>query len=466
MSIVVPPAEELAARLEKLIAERQVVGATVAVLVDGAISDAAAGFVNQRTGVEATTDSLFQIGSISKVWAATIAMQLVGEGVLDLDEPVVGYLPELRLADPEQTSAVTVAMLLNHTSGIGGDWFADAGRGDDCLERYVAQLGDLGFGYAPGSRFSYCNAGWAILGRVIEVMAGEPWDAVLRRRLIEPLGLTHCVTLPEEAILHRAAAGHFRRPDKNGVEVAPLWALPRSMGPAGSTLTMTASDLVRFAQFHLDGGIAPAGNRLLELDLVARMQRPSVDLSDLSFFPGLDGWGFGWMLFDWGGTRVVGHDGATAGQVATLRVAPALGMAVAMMANTVPGGAQLFHDATEWLWGEIGGVDVPAQPAPKPAADRPVVDPERYVGTYERPGVTIEVTIAAQGGMEIDRIPAPQLAPFVPPQPAQALVPHEVDLFLTAPLETDAWSPVVFMRDRNAARATFIFDGGRLAARA
>ena len=85
----------------------------------------------------ATTDSVFQIGSITKVWTATVVMQLVDEGLLDLDAPVVEVLPELRLADPDVTKQVTMRHLLTHTSGIDGDVFTDTGRGDDCLEKYV-----------------------------------------------------------------------------------------------------------------------------------------------------------------------------------------------------------------------------------------------------------------------------------------------------------------------------------------
>ena len=96
--------------------------------------------LNKDTGVEATTDSVFQIGSITKVWTATVAMQLVDEGLLDLDAPVADVLPELRLADPDVAKRVTMRHLLTHTSGIDGDVFTDTGRGDDCLEKYVAQL--------------------------------------------------------------------------------------------------------------------------------------------------------------------------------------------------------------------------------------------------------------------------------------------------------------------------------------
>ena len=101
------------------------------------------GVLSLRTEAPTTADSLFQIGSITKVWTATVIMQLVDEGRLELDTPVVEVLPDLRLSDAEVTRTVTIRHLLTHTSGIDGDVFTDTGRGDECLERYVALLADV-----------------------------------------------------------------------------------------------------------------------------------------------------------------------------------------------------------------------------------------------------------------------------------------------------------------------------------
>ncbi len=89
----------LAAHFAQAVAERGVPGATIAVLKDGEIVEAAAGVLSTATQVEVTTDSVFQIGSITKVWTTTLVMQLVDDGLLDLDAPIRTYLPEFRLAD-------------------------------------------------------------------------------------------------------------------------------------------------------------------------------------------------------------------------------------------------------------------------------------------------------------------------------------------------------------------------------
>ena len=228
-------------------------GASVAVLRDGVVEAAASGVLNLDTGVEATTDSLFQIGSITKVWTATLVMQLVDEGRIELDGPVRRYLPGFRVADEAVSGAVTIRHLLTHTSGIDGDHFADTGRGDDCLERYVETCAELPQVHPLGATMSYCNTGYTILGRVLEVVTDTGWDDLLRTRLVEPLGLTHTVTLPEDVLRFRAAIGHIQPPGEE-MRPAPAWGLPRTAGPAGA-ICSTATELLGFAALHLRDGL-------------------------------------------------------------------------------------------------------------------------------------------------------------------------------------------------------------------
>src|SRR6186997_1387844 len=129
--------DDLSSRLAALLERHHVPGAAVGVLHRGEVTTAAAGVVNLDTGVEATPDTVFQIGSQGKMWTATVLMQLVDEGRVDLDVPVRTYLPAFAVADQHVSENVTLRHLLSHTSGIDGDNFADFGRGDDCLERYV-----------------------------------------------------------------------------------------------------------------------------------------------------------------------------------------------------------------------------------------------------------------------------------------------------------------------------------------
>src|SRR5262249_18458429 len=151
--------------------------------------------------------------------------------------------------------------LLTHTSGLDGDIFTDTGRGDECVQRYVDDLlPDAEQVFGVGAAYSYCNSGYVLLGRIIEVLDDRGWDESLRHRLIEPLGLTQTVTLPEQAIMHRTAVGHRERPRDE--EPVLEWGLARACGPAG-LITASAADVMTFARMHLADGLADDGTRLL-----------------------------------------------------------------------------------------------------------------------------------------------------------------------------------------------------------
>src|SRR5215831_11079604 len=177
------------ARLSDLASEARVPGATLGIWFNGQEVLAAHGVLNSATGVPVTTDSLFQVGSITKIWTATMIMQLIDEGSLSLDTTVSQVLPGARLGSAGAADQVTVRQLLTHTSGIDGDIFTDTGRGDDCVERYVDLLAETPSVFTPGAAYSYCNSGFVVLGRIIEILDGQSWDESLRARLVGPLGI-------------------------------------------------------------------------------------------------------------------------------------------------------------------------------------------------------------------------------------------------------------------------------------
>jgi CubicO group peptidase (beta-lactamase class C family) len=411
--------------------------------------EAAYGYANWPAKIEATTDTLFQIGSVSKVWTATLAMQLVDEGRLDLDAPVAAVLPELRLADREVTATVTMRHLLNHTSGIDGDVFTDTGRGDDCVEKYVALLAGCRQNHPLGATWSYCNAGFVLAGRVIERLTGLTWDEALRQRICQPLGLTRTVTLPEEALLFRTAAGHV---DVTGDPVlAPVWQLPRSLGPAG-LICSTPADVLAFARMHLAGGLAANGTRVLSARSAQAMTELEADLPD-KYTLG-DSWGIGWIRFGWDGRRLVGHDGSTIGQAAFLRVLPEAGIAVTLLTN---GGhaRDLSYDLYREIFAELAGVAVP-HPV-EPPAEPADADITPHLGSYERAGVLIEVLPGPgqpgdgqpgdgqPGGPTLRTTVTGPLAALVPdPVEEYPMIPAGPGLWLVREPDTQTWAPVTF----------------------
>jgi dipeptidyl aminopeptidase/acylaminoacyl peptidase/CubicO group peptidase (beta-lactamase class C family) len=371
-------------RLAELATEHRVPGAVLGIAQAGEVVTVAHGLTNVDTGVAVTPETLFQIGSVSKVWTATAVMRLVEQGVLDLDTPVVRYLPELVTSDPEVTARVTMRQLLNHTSGIDGDVFTDTGRGDDCLERYVASLTDVPQNHPLAATWSYCNTGYSIAGRVIEKVTGKVWDEAMRELLFTPLGLTRTVTLPEQALLHNTAVGHVHEGQEEPRRT-PVWGLSRAAGPAGS-INASASDLLAFARLHMTGGVTADGERLLSTESVAAMQACEVELPDP--YTIADSWGLGWFRLGWDGIRLVGHDGNTIGQSAFLRVLPEHDLAVTLLTN---GGhtRDLYESLVREVVRELAGVEM-TRPLAPPAQPR---DPDvtGYQGTYQRTGVRIDV---------------------------------------------------------------------------
>src|SRR3954453_10727371 len=283
-------------QLPLLLDKYDVPGAAWGVLHGGEVVDGASGLLSKTTQVEATPDSLFQIGSITKLWTSTMVMQLVDEGKVDLDATVRTYLPEFRIGDESAAEVITIRMLLNHTSGFEGDIFTDTGVGDDCVEKYLGVLHEVPQLFPPGELFSYNNAGYCVLGRLVEVLREKTYDDCLREHLFAPLGLTHAATGPYDAIMFRAAMGHVELEPGAGFQPAPVWALARSNAPAGAMLSMRPRDLLKFAAMHLDDGKAADGTQVLASGTPARMQAREVDVPYLGVMG--DSWGLGFERFD------------------------------------------------------------------------------------------------------------------------------------------------------------------------
>jgi CubicO group peptidase (beta-lactamase class C family) len=450
---------ELLDLLDTTTRENHVPGAAVAVTDGEHVIELATGVLNLNTGVTATPDSLFQIGSITKTMTATLVLQLVDAGLVDLDQPIRTYVPELGVSDPAAAEAMTVRQVLSHTSGLPGDVFTDFGRGDDAVLRYVEGLKDHEQMYAPGRMFSYCNAGYSVLGLLVQRVRELPsWEAALRRYLVAPLGLTHVAALPEEALLFRTAVGHVDGPD-GAQMVAPIWQLPRSAAPAGASTSARARDLLAFARLHMRGGVAEDGTRVLSEHSVAAMQEAQVALPGSGKLLG-NAWGLGWMLSDQPGGRVVGHDGGTIGQTSRLRFAPDSGVAFAVLTN---GGEALpvFEAVERCVFGTLAGIepqtrDTPPQPAVS-------VDAGPFLGTYGNAGQHVEIVRHGDGGLEAVITPVGEVAALAGPDAKhKPLVGYSAASLLDAEPERGMHGEYAFSEIDEQGRASLLFLGGRI----
>ncbi|GLW30542.1 serine hydrolase domain-containing protein [Actinoplanes regularis] len=428
---------DLQARLDEAAKRHGVPGAVIAVSAGGELFEAATGVVNRNTGVEATPDSVFQIGSVTKTWTASLVLQLVAEGRVELDAPVRRYLPEFGVIDRAASETVTVRQLLSHTGGFDGDLFEDTGRGDDAVGKLVAWMRtNARQVHPPGELHSYCNAGYCVLGAMIARLRGGTWESVLRERMIEPLGVTQMALYGEEAAMFRAAVGHLG----DGWKVAPLSQLPRANAPAGSTPAAAPRELVRLGRMFLADGLAEDGTRVLPSGTFAAMREPQIATPVLSGRSNHH-WGLGFMLFTWDGTDVVGHDGGTPGQTTYWRIVPGRDVVIALSVN---GGAAdaLFDDVFPAVLAETTGLRMP------PGAVPPVepIDAPAVTGTFESPVERYEVT-GIDGGLTITTIPRGAAIRFGE-QPASArFVPLGGDRFVSVEPAGGAHTVVAFLRN-------------------
>jgi CubicO group peptidase (beta-lactamase class C family) len=439
-------------RFAGLVVEHEVPGAAVAMLAGDEIAEAATGVLNTATGVRATTDSVFQLASITKLWTATLVMQLVDDGLLDLDGPVRTYLPGFRVADEHASATVTPRHLLGHTAGFDAEVVTETTNGDDAIATFVDEyLPTVGQLFAPGERYSYNNSGYSLLGRIVEVIRGKPYRQVLRERLVDPLGLQHVATRADEAILFRASVGHIRSGADGRQAPARRWRLPESNQPSGAMLAMSAHDLLQFARMHLRDGLAPDGTRLVSRSSIHAMREPQTQVPKLN--AGDVHWGLGLRIDQHG--RLIGHDGDNIAQYAMLRMVPDRDVAFVLFGNG--GNAYgLFQAVAAHLLAELADLEAPRRLTPP--AEPLGVDPHRYVGRYHAAaGGTCTVEASDSGDLWLTlELPA-SFTEFLGSTPVRhRIVRHDGDTFVTAEAGHQSFA---FVGNDGDGRAQFIHNG-------
>lgn len=407
--IMSKPFAELCQKITSRMSELQVPGVAVGAWFQGHAETAAFGITSTTNPLPVTPETLFQVGSISKTMLATAAMRLVEQGLLELDRPVRSYLPHLRLADEATAAQLTLRHLLTHTGGWAGDYFNDFGPGETALEKMVESLARLPQLTPVGSLWHYNNAGFAIAGRVLEVVTGQSFETVCQNQLFVPLGMHHSFFFPEEVLIHRFVVGHFPDAQRHPVPTPP-WAVGRANHPAGGVVA-NIPDLLCYARFHLSDGLAESGERLLQPASLAEMRRPQA-------WPGVsaDAMGLTWFIKDFNGMTVYRHGGATHGQNAQFLFVPQHNFAFAILSNAETGDGlcmEMYRAALQLYLNAV-------EPAPTPFL-RPEGELLEYAGLYEAQaqniqlvptGGELQVTIHNKGGF-----PTPETPPGPNPEP-------------------------------------------------
>lgn len=337
------------------------------VLADGyGIADVAA-------SVPATGNTMFPIGSVSKMFAAVAVMQLVDQGLIDLEKPLVQYLPSFRMADARYDQ-ITVKMLLNHTSGIPGTRYTSAETTvavPGYAEAVFASLANQRLKADPGAFAVYCNDAWTLCDPLVAAVAKMSYVDWVKQNIFEPLGMKNSTfalaPLPD---------GSYAKAYRSGV------ALPQeyvNVDAAGGIYS-TPADMAAFVRMFLNKGMSARGTRILSKESVAKMAE---DQTVGTFNPVPNkalAYGLGWDSVTESGLAHAGvkgwtKNGGTFFYGAQLLVAPEEGLAAVALGPAGGGYAPLAITQRVLMRALVETGRVASFPTPLPARAEPVAAP-------------------------------------------------------------------------------------------
>lgn len=325
---------ELEPQIKAEIAERHLPGFAIGVVKNGKLIYAK-GFGVAKLGgnTPVTSKSLFHMASVTKTFVATAVMQLVEQGKIDLDAPLVRYLPYFRL-DDERYRSITIRQMLSHTSGIPDttDYHWDKPEYDDgALERFVRSIAGQKLVFAPGEKFAYSNTAYETLGDVIAKVSGESFEDYVQHNILSPLGMKDSTLLVRQADPQLLTSPHIL--ENQQVVAAKVFPYNRAHAPS-STMYSSIEDMSRWAIAYLNHGELD-GHRILKPETIDSMWMPVVDSFNMKE-------GISWFITESGGHRFILHSGGDPGFESLLVLAPDDSVAVVAMCNfAAPSNANL-----------------------------------------------------------------------------------------------------------------------------
>ncbi len=350
-------------------------GMTVA-LADrnGMLRNSQYGFADLKAGLKVSPSTMFEIGSISKSFVAIAITQLAEEGKLELHKPVISYLPWLKIES--SYAPFTTHHLLAHTSGLARV---------PLLVRVVATT--LRTGFAPGTRFLYSNIGYVLLGFILEAIEKRPFAEILRRRVLEPLGMFQSAPVIANSIRDRVAIGYGPlKPDRPFPVKGPLAEAPWIEVPeAAGSIASTPQDMSNYLQMLLNRGAGPKG-RLLSEKSFDLFIRPVIK----SPFRGEDAsYSYGLFVSNVDGHTLLRHTGGMVAFSSAMYADITSGFAAFASVNArLAGGYRpvaVTRYALDLLSAASRGKELPEAPPPMPSPET-VKNAADYAGTFKAPG--------------------------------------------------------------------------------
>jgi len=394
-----PPASVVAAKVDSLakawIADRGSPAVSIAVTRGGdTLVTGGWGIADLENQVPATAATVYEIGSVTKQFTSTAVMQEVERGRIKLDDPIGSYLPSL----PEAWKPVTVRQLLNHTSGIpsytalGPAWVRRWGE-EMSPDTLVALTASKPMDFEPGSKWSYNNSGYVVLGMLIEKVTGHTWAADVRSRFAEPLGLPDTRWCDVSPIIPRRAHGYA--PDGRGFKNAPFLAM--SQPYAAGALCSTVGDLARW------NGLLHGG-KVVSAESYRAMTTPEGAAAS-----GRLQYGFALARDTLGGHTMIAHNGGINGFVSENAWFPDTRTSITVLTNSSGGSnpGKLMRQVARVALGLA--LEQPPKRVALTAAER-----ARYVGEYdvEMPGGTRRLSVTEDDGLLFARLDVGGGSPF------------------------------------------------------
>ncbi|MGD8813388.1 MAG: serine hydrolase domain-containing protein [Anaerolineales bacterium] len=318
------PETEIAAYLEDLAEMDGFSGVALVAREGEPVLELAYGLANRDHDIPNQMDTKFNLGSMNKMFTAVAILQFVQQEKLDLEDTFLEYLPDY--PNQEIARQVTIHHLLTHTSGMG-DFFTEAYFESPkdrfrVLEDYLPLFVDQPLQFDPGSQFSYSNAGYLVLGLIIEEIAGHSYYDHVRESIFEPCGMEHTDSYAVDDVVPSIATGYTRLSMSGGLISSNVYFLPARGSSAGGGYS-TAGDLLNFSNCLMN-------YQLLNTEYTQLLLEPKIEFPELG--ESVE-YGYGIIVRTCNGFRVVGHSGGSLGVCSNLDIIPDLGYTVVVLTN-------------------------------------------------------------------------------------------------------------------------------------
>src|SRR5678815_4421776 len=345
---------------------------------DGLIRASTYGYADTKAGLRVVPETSFEIGQISKSFVGLALMQLRDEGKLDLNKPIVEYLPWLKINS--RFAAITTHHILTHSAGLpGAPLLLDA------------LLGELWTAYEPGKRFLYSNTGYNILGFLIEAIDKRPFAEAMRARMIQPLGMSASSPIIINDLRKSMAIGYEPLQEGkpfpvNGPIAEAQWL---EVDIAAGSVASTPADMAKYMRMLLNRGALPKG-RLISEESFALFTKPAID-SPYRGEPA--SYGYGLWVSDIGGHTRLRHTGGMVAFSSSIDVDVTGNIGAFASVNANLRGYRpvaVTKYAVELFNASADGKPLPDLPAPPPLPDE-IKNAADYAGAYTSPdGKTLE----------------------------------------------------------------------------